>query len=185
MAKYLSIKMYCRFLAVCLIVLATVYLKDHIPTFSNGQLTRSNAMELINDHDKFITVMQLPFINTNEMFEAGVREDLWKTDAFFKVELTNEGKRYFTEIDRTSLGTTLMLREVLFRRAVEITGITNGVSEGIREIEFIWEYRELPEIIARYSGQRKGNYWGAALMRLYDDGWRVEKVELKGEVLLQ
>ncbi|MEK7603703.1 MAG: hypothetical protein AAB461_01105 [Patescibacteria group bacterium] len=193
MAKYLSIKVYCSLLAVvCLIIIATVY-KDQIPyttfstytTFSNGKLTRSQAKELIGQNENFVSATKLSLASRG-MKEVGIEQGLWYKYNWHNVKLTEEGKRYFTEdIDFTnSLKDALVLKEPLKRVVVEVKGIADGMnglaSDVIKEVQFTWEYREMSDVVALYSGESESmDRKGAALMRLYDDGWRVEEIEVE------
>lgn len=172
------VSMYSRFFAVCLVIFVVACsnnLKD---------LTRSHAKELLGQHEKFVSATELPF--DKNMIETGVSEGLWHKPKFFDIELTEEGKRYFAEnIDLLEFGGKLVLLEPIKRQVIEITGITDGpklLGEGIKEVQFIWEFGEISAIVAKYlilNESGGGRYEGAALMRFYDDGWRVEELELK------
>src|SRR3989344_7184805 len=144
MAKYFSIKMYCRFFAVCLVLLATVYLKDHIPysyipTFSNGQLTRSYAKELLRHHDKFVKITMLPYNHLenctfsttkglDELIELGINEGLWvKSDrSTYAVALSHYGEKYFTLGENSSTINGFVLDDQSNREITEDTGIADG-----------------------------------------------------------
>jgi len=60
---------------------------------------------------------------------------------------------------------------------VEVTGIADGVS-GLKEVQFTWKYEGLPDVVARYTGQGTQPHSGTSVVRLYDDGWRVEGLHL-------
>lgn len=63
MAKYLSIKAYCSLLTVCLVLFFSAYLKGYIPdayfpTFSNSQLTRADAKQLLERYEHFARISE-------------------------------------------------------------------------------------------------------------------------------
>lgn len=157
---------------------------------NSKELTRSQAKKLIGQHETFVRVTKLPLANRS-MIDAGVNEGLWNKTNFFSFELTDDGKRYFVEINLGPMdfSDNLVLKEPAKREVVEVTGITSGIdellgSEAIKEVQFTWKYVGLSEVVTRYSGEIWGKiivYEGAALMKLYDDGWRVEQVELNRE----
>jgi len=73
-------------------------------------------------------------------------------------------------------------------RITEVTGITRSapdgpdksVDSGTEEVQFTWELnndKSYGDLLACLPMTK--THTGAALIRLYDDGWRTEKVELK------
>jgi hypothetical protein len=62
---------------------------------------------------------------------------------------------------------------------VTVTGIadaaTPGAAQGVKEVQFSWEYDGLPSLAKRFA---VAGGTGVAYLRLYDDGWRVEHLEI-------
>jgi hypothetical protein len=95
------------------------------------------------------------------------------------VDLTELGKRYFEAIrEPTEFGAppVLLLREKP-TAIVEVTGISDGPGEGVRQVEFDHTYGDLPDVVTRYCVA--GPYRKRALLRRFDDGWRVEAVHFR------
>lgn len=59
------------------------------------------------------------------------------------------------------------------KRAVAVTGITDGPSPGTKRVEFTWYFTTLSENVAKRTGFTTGDHRGTAFFRLYDDGWRL------------
>ncbi len=92
------------------------------------------------------------------------------------VNVTDQGRRYISSA--RSKGDSLY--EVTFLEAYKrqciVTGIANQGTDKL--VEFNWDYRDFPfEIGICIPGGRSGT--GSALMRLYDDGWRVGELNFK------
>lgn len=197
MANLLSIKSYCTFLVIFLIIIAGTVYKDQIPyytTFSNGKsLTRPYAKKLMEQHEKFSKITILPHnhviesafftkYGVDELIASGIREGIWvkSSRSTYAVALSHYGEEYFKLDEENDTINGFVLNDRSKRKIVEITGIADGpklIGEGIREVQFTWEY-DLPEVVERYFELGK-IFQGAALMRLYDNGWRVEKIELE------
>jgi hypothetical protein len=67
----------------------------------------------------------------------------------------------------------------LKRRAVEVTGIKDApFDKDSKVVQFTWEYVDVPEPVNRYTGTTAGLHSGEALFKLYDDGWRIEGLQV-------
>ncbi len=71
----------------------------------------------------------------------------------------------------------IMLNNPVPIKLTEVTGITDAATgKGVKEAQFVWEYSELPSLVRRFV--IKGGK-GTAYMRLYDDGWRTDEINLE------
>ena len=74
---------------------------------------------------------------------------------------------------------TAELRQPVSTPSIEVTGITDAAiasnSAKIKEVQFSWRYHDVPGPLNRFivSGGT-----GEAVIRLYDDGWRLENINL-------
>jgi len=117
-------------------------------------------------------------------FDGGIREGLWKaTGQFpdFAISLTERGKRYFSAISihplYTETGQVVPLLPV--RRRVNTVDGIKEVDKSTREVEFTWTFEGLTPVLERYSGYSAHTIWrGGAVFKLYDDGWRVEHLQV-------
>jgi len=120
---------------------------------------------------------------------------------FGGADLTAKGRKLFKKTTPPALGARAYLVDPIRRSIVDITGITDGPavfgpSTKIVQYTYIVELRDLPkewyEAYAAEHGTTPGKELSddvealrahppssEALLRLYDDGWRVEEVELK------
>jgi hypothetical protein len=90
--------------------------------------------------------------------------------------LAPQGRKFLREIGCDPWGCTAGLQNPVAGRVREITGIAVLAGDtGLRVADFTWDYRDLPGVVLKYAATPTT---GAAQFRLYDDGWRVEKVEL-------
>lgn len=78
---------------------------------------------------------------------------------------------------------TANLRQPVTTPSIEVTGVTDAVppanSAKIKEVQFSWTYHNVPGPLNRFivSGGT-----GRALIRLYDDGWRLENLDLSPNI---
>lgn len=74
---------------------------------------------------------------------------------------------------------TAELHQPVSTPSIEVTGMTDAVlpsnSAKIKEVQFTWAYHLVPGPLNRFVINGGS---GKALIRLYDDGWRVENVDL-------
>ncbi len=96
-------------------------------------------------------------------------------------EVAPEGKKYFSEIGKGLMGwgCRVKLASPARLRVVEVTGIADAplaLGAQMKEVKYSWVL-DLPEPVRRYTGA-KGQGEGHAVLRLYDDGWRVEELQV-------
>lgn len=146
-------------------------------------ITRDRAKELLEHHAELAQPVSSLTIVSRDAYEAGVLEGLWGVDAGSYMQngsavLTAEGQKHFSKLsvlgDRTATLVSPARRQV-----VEITGLADApIGNAVKECKFKWRYSGLSLIVGRYTGQADLQHDGHALLRLYDDGWRVEEVNL-------
>jgi hypothetical protein len=139
----------------------------------NRDLARSKAKSVLQDHADFATPTSIPVagtIDTRMWLNAGVVE--FGTGSGGQLPLGAEGRRYFRSLTFTSAE----LLTPLERQVTEVTGITAGSEPAERIVKFKWQYKMIPAEITRYTGETPGLRAATAHFRLYDDGWRVERV---------
>jgi hypothetical protein len=161
---------------------------------SKSDLSRSEAKGVIEKSESF-TPAHYPNISLkDEMVQAGLHQGLWRkggnnpTQQYWMLELTPKGKANFEAIDAYlnytggSAG-TLVLKPIP-RRVVEVTGISDGPGMvgppgTVKIVEFTWRWNleGLPDEVKNAVGQDLKDRKGNALFKLYDDGWRLERIE--------
>jgi hypothetical protein len=143
-----------------------------------GQLTRGKAKDLIERSEGFKPTQTLRNDGTraNKGVELGFWvHDPWSSEGF---KLTAKGSSYFGGVNRAEVS---MLKPVS-RRFVEITGMTAapGFSPDVAQsVTFTWKWDfdgYPPEVSDLIQGPTPTPNNGEAVLKLYDDGWRVENV---------
>lgn len=137
-------------------------------------LSREQSITLINAYHGFLVLGNSPRANSNAQFN-GYEQGFWDQNGY----LTGRGAEFF------SYGLNngrIYLKQPVVPRVSVVTGITNAISplggeqQGMKEVQFQWEYTGVEGVFKRFIG-RGGT--GVAYLRLYDDGWRVEKTEIQ------
>lgn len=140
---------------------------------SGGTLTRSKAQTLIEAAPQFQPTSVLNL--TDEEFEAGRKAGYFiSTPGEWQYcKLTPQGQKFFA-IEHLYPGLIKLRTKTPVRyRVLEITGITED-SATEREVGYTWGWNleDFPEDLRPiFQDVRKK---GAAELRKYDDGWRVE-----------
>lgn len=114
----------------------------------------------------------------------GVRAGLWTIkdigQAEFLAEPTAEGFKYFKWIVGSGLSETgpyVTLPGGWKRKVTQVTGIAEA-GEGSKEVEFLWEVENAPKEVAELLNL--GPWKAKALLRRFDDGWRVKGIDFDG-----
>ena len=150
-----------RFLVISLVIV--------LASCGQPDLDRSAAGNLINQSGSMAeNINTLRF--TNNAFNRGVEQGKWTKDGRLRVPIETGIKR----VDRYRLN----ILNSVSRTVVSVTGIAElGENESqTKIIEFVWQYKDVPLLVRRFV--RAGGK-GSAVARLYDDGWRIKKVDLK------
>jgi hypothetical protein len=135
-------------------------------------LSRDMATSLIDNHPEFLKIGVTPHANSHAIID-GFDQGFWDQNG----NLMNKGYEIFSEGLRYGI---LHLKIPIKLNVAEVTGISDAVSplggeqNNLKEVQFRWEYSDIEGATKRFVS-RGGT--GVALLRLFDDGWRVEKVE--------
>jgi TonB family protein len=140
-----------------------------------GSITRATAKALITQAAAFQQSVQLTL--AEGAAEGGIKEGIFFYDraSYGTLTPTVEGRKIFAGVSSTVI-TPLTGPAKL--EVVEVTGIADAAL-GTKEVHFTWRYIGLSAEVARYSGQGSSPHDGTAFLRLYDDGWRVERINAK------
>lgn len=129
---------------------------------SQNDLSRGRASGLIAASPKFSEA-----VSTLQYHESG--KAMWEAHGGLN---TRELVQAFA-----AASPQLTLVNPTHRTVETVTGIANfPLGEGVKEAQFTWRYDPLPRVAARYavvSGT------GKALFRQFDDGWRLENLDLE------
>lgn len=141
------------------------------------KLTRGSSKTLV---EQALTLEKPPLSLTPDGIERGKRDGLWEYGFIIRV-LTPRGEELFESfVSLPLLGAWVRPREGA-PQLIEVTGITDpmeweqsGDPSHLKEVHFSWAYTGLEEEVRALVEARVEQ--GKALMRLYDDGWRVEEL---------
>jgi len=141
----------------------------------NPKLTRDSAGKLIESSDDFRTPQsKVPL--SDQGLSAGQLLGYWSP----RGELSNKGRQFFSDNARRG---SVTLNQPLSRTVVEVTGIADAVTPlagqkggSIKETQFSWVYANVPPVPKRIIA---GGGTGTAIIRLFDDGWRIDRIEIR------
>lgn len=149
-------------------------------------LTRSRVATLVKESADFAApVTSLPLQDDGIVrgrYDAGEIEGLWtkrmSNDFYNRYTLTPKG--YETFARDFSAREEAPLAQQSSRELLEVTGITTPPigGESLRIATFTWRYAGLSEVAARYTGETSVIHKGEAVFQLFDDGWRLQQLEL-------
>lgn len=127
-------------------------------------LTRGKAKDLLMAEYHYDRAINYRVDLTREEMDEWLKRGLWKDDG-----LTGYGKKFFA-LDPTC---RCLVTAAKVRPDLEITGITG--SDPLKTVYYTlnW-YAELPDEVRNIFEHRKLIEF-STYMRLYDDGWRVER----------
>jgi hypothetical protein len=150
---------------------------------SGGDLTPSRAAEVIRASHRLSSGCFVPGGNAT-LTGTGVSEGLFvrRSRAVVMrspVELTERGKEYFAAIrEPTEFGAVpVLLPKEKPSAIIEVIAISDGGGDEIRQVDFDHTYGGLSEVVARYC--HAGPYKKRALLRVSEDGWRVETIHFR------
>lgn len=161
-----------KVLRICMIVALPVLISS-----CGKPLSRDDAATLISGSNNFQRLRSsIPFRNQ------------WDQTAHNEGVIAGYSGRYCSIADQRLLALlkdsncstfTAELRQPVSTPTIVVTGLTDAVlpsnSAKIKEVQFTWTYNSVPGPLNRFiiSGGI-----GKALIRLYDDGWRLENLDL-------
>jgi hypothetical protein len=168
--------------------LVLVVFSSVLAACNSNELSRKQAAILINRYPTFastnnVALQEQGRLRPGTSQDAGIVEGLWnvQNNAFGwrHIELTEKGKQFFslTKQGEQFFTEGWQLIKPAKREVVEVTGITDvPMAKNVKEAGFKWRYVDLPEVVARYTGQGESPHDGKAALQLYDDGWRVTEI---------
>lgn len=140
----------------------------------SNNISRNKAESLIYHSQKIKKLMSEVPLHKNG-YEKGKEQEMWIFTGILwnkKIETTGKGEKYFSNVDKYKL---LVVDPVDID--INVTGITDSIlGEGVKEAQFQWKYFNIPSVVKRFI--IIGGI-GRAYFRKYDDGWRLEDIEIK------
>lgn len=152
---------------------------------ANPPLTRPIAQKLISATDDFTKASSFEASLGKDEFQCGIQQGFWiqKKDRFGNESdpLTPKGLKYLDAVYPFTLTEWHAKVRPIHRRFVEITGITDANDPGTKKIvlfKWKWDWAEIPTEGKQCLGPEGTPSKGKAFFKLYDDGWRVEEMQL-------
>lgn len=158
---------------------------------ARSELSRGKAAEVIYASDKFTPAEYreegnpLVFL-TEDQFRMGVEQGLWQKDPSnpWGATLTPKGKTAFQSISN-NLSSWYLTPKPIPRRVIEVTGLADGAGTlgppgTTKEAQFTWkwDWDAVPKEAKPFFGAEPKPSKGQAVLKLYDDGWRVEEIKV-------
>jgi len=159
------------------------------------ELTRSKAKKLIESSKQFSPAIP-SFKISKEGMEIGIREGMWEQSPGGILDLTDKGKTFISKFSPHYKGGIFAFAETpgrlipencdvtlsnpCERQVVEITGITD-TERNTKLVNYNWGWKwvDIPDMIKQcLGGIEPRPSEGRAEFRLYDDGWRLEGLQL-------
>jgi hypothetical protein len=141
------------------------------PPQNQKELTRPVALLTINVSDKMPTTERVYV--TDEAFELAKKDGIIDRN----LQLTAKGKESFRSY--WFFAHQAVVKVPLKTKALEITGITDAPPNiGGKIATFQWVFVGASEIVNTSTGSTGVKHDGKAILKLYDDGWRVEQLEM-------
>jgi hypothetical protein len=144
---------------------------------NSKDLTRAKALPLINAAKELAQPTAQVGV-TKECLDIAVRDGFFMA-SYPTEQLSPKASQHFSKY--WYFAGTATLQTPLKRKAIEVTGITDApIGTGTKVVQFKWEYVDVPDFVNRYTGTTGiPHEEGQALLKLYDDGWRVEEVHIQ------
>jgi hypothetical protein len=138
---------------------------------SSKELTRSKATDLTNLKADFASTTSLPL--DTAAFDSMVKDKLWFQPGFGRQwQPSPEAKEYFTGV-----GVGFQLTKPVKREVIDVNGITDGPMAGTKIVLFTYAFKDVPAFVSRYIAAANKTIPGKAVLKLYDDGWRVQEIQ--------
>lgn len=149
------------------------------------ELTRDKARSVLTG--AIPSVSQFPLAQSQ--VKTGQKDGMWRLAdrlgiGMLQCQLTPKGQTLFkgcwqgtANLQGSLSGHAVEVLNPVPTSIKEITGITAGGEPGLKQVEFTYTL-DIPENLKRYI--RPETRAGVALLKLYDDGWRVAEFSGKG-----
>ena len=135
----------------------------------NSTLTRGKAKVLIDSAPTFSAVDLIPI--NRAAFAKGLQDNVFVERSY---QPSEAAMKYFKQVE---WGTSIRLTNPVKRIVKEIDGITDGAQPGWKVVSFTWQFSEVPAYVIKYGGLAPNDtFKEMAVVKLYDDGWRVETI---------
>ena len=152
---------------------------------NSQELTRDKARKLINASSEIAPAKSAWIIDYNRL-QCGVKKGLWRLGLTFLTP-TEAAKGSIASIERVSeTGYKVVLAKPMKRELIAVTGITDAPSAfgpHAKLVSYNWRWltetfkNDYPDSVVQCMGTLPSETIEAhALMKLYDDGWRVETI---------
>ena len=156
-----------------------------------SQLSRSEAGRVIQESTKFTPAdYDVGGVTISaDGFRAGLQQGFWKPFSGNNYSCTRKGQEYFSgdcwlENYRFTITANYTPKvKALPRLVTDVTGIadgpgTSGPPGTTKQVVFSWkwDWDNIPKEVKPFLGPEPKPSNGQALLKLYDDGWRVEEV---------
>jgi len=147
----------------------------------SNSLSRDKAKALINASDQFAQIAErtAALEIDRDSFNQGVQRGYWESvnpnDA--EAHITRAGGKFFSRVFTSSpSGKGLFLVYAHVRLNPSVVEVT-GISESKVEFTYVRNVDQLPPEIRDIFREQPPPSKGRAIVRLYDDGWRVVEIE--------
>lgn len=144
-------------------------------TAAPKSLSRAEAIKVIERNAKFSPLSAIPM--SLGAFRMGLNDGSWVLVGQ-KFKLAKGLEAHFTGIAPNN---HVWAKVPLKRKIVEVTGITEDWPN-TRTVLFTWRFTNLSETVAKYTGLNTANHSSKAYLKLYDDGWRVERLDDEDDI---
>ena len=155
----------------------------------------SKQTELTRDKARSVLTGAIPSVSkfplAQSQVKTGQKDGMWRLVdrlgiGMLQCQLTPKGQALFkgcwqgtANLQGSLSGHAVEVLNPIPTSIKEITGITAGGEPGLKQVEFTYKL-DIPENLKRYI--RPETRAGVALLKLYDDGWRVANFEGEGGI---
>lgn len=143
-----------------------------LPVSSLAAFSRSDAERKILESERIKELAQTVRLRSQAASD-GQKQGIWQLDRVGRISTLNSSAA--AEIKKVSdFAVTPATKPSI---GIKVTGMADSpMSDKIKEAKFSWAYESLTPLLRRFA---VAGGEGLALFRLYDDGWRLENVEVR------
>lgn len=164
-----SVIEHCKLLrSRCVALLCVLSIALSASSCRSNELSRDKATQLLKEHSSVQTAAKNLRLRERTAKQTGIDLDYWNS----RGDLSDAGRRTFESV---SVPNTAVLRTPL-SISIEPTGIAPvPASPGMAEVQFRWTLRDVTGPLASLI---IADGVGSAAARRYDDGWRIDGIQL-------